>query len=203
MTKKNKIRALIAQHLTKYQVGATVCSVKVVNPLHSESASGSLGGITYRRTRGQNVVSNKAKPSNPNTEKQQDARFVTSLHADFVVHANASTAKAAGQELTPKGYLISVKVAPATWSSSWLKTGASQNYNSIKSRRLVWDGLTNGEQSAWTTANAGLARPFEAKTPLNGDAEIAAGEMWFLYQYHLYGAGYLPAVPSATPVAFS
>ena len=50
---------------------------KVVNPLHSEQASGQLGhAVVYARRKGQNVVRSWAKPANPMLDVQGDQRLV-------------------------------------------------------------------------------------------------------------------------------
>lgn len=43
---------------------------KVLDPLRSSAASGSVGGTTYGRNKGGNYVRNKSKPVNPNTPAQ-------------------------------------------------------------------------------------------------------------------------------------
>lgn len=175
---------------------------RVSNPLQSESASGRLGGLVFGRSRGQNIARRFVVPSNPNTQGQQDARQVVSIHSIHVAAWNRQTTMPAGHTQTVKQFYTARRVNPATWNSFALRANYPGNAATLTADRAVFAGLTEAQRTAWTTEAETDQYGFIERASINGGIAFTPGEQLFHAQRSLFRAGYLQNNPTVAPVNF-
>lgn len=181
---------------------------KVSGPLMSMDASGAFAGaIVFGKWKGRNVVRQLVKPSNPQTEAQENVRNAMRVMAAAQKFADDTTTKRTGQTTTDKAQLTASAPSGQAWNGFLVKSGIGASLLNYTAAKTAYGALSAAAKTAYDTAAAALvpAIPSVAQASAGGTSAtpVAAGQVFFTYLYALYSAGILSAAPTAVPQTYA
>jgi len=180
---------------------------KVTGPLMSMGASGKFGGaLVFANRIGTNVVRALVTPANPMSDGQMTARNIVRVCGAAQHFANLSLENGEARTITDKAGLKLQTPQGQTWNGYLVKLMTGVNAATYTAASAAYAALTSGEKTAWDTAAAELT-PAVAEVAQKAAggvpaAALAAGEVWFHYQYGLY-IGDLASLPSSVPPTYA
>jgi hypothetical protein len=180
---------------------------KVSGPLMSMQASGKFGGsLVFGNRLGSNVVRLLVTPANPMSANQEIARNIIRVTGAGQHFANLCVLKGSGRLITDKALLVLNAPAGQTWNSFLVKLITGVTAATYTAATAAYAALTAPNRATWDAAAAALTPAIlaVAQKAAGGVAStpLAAGEVWFHYQYGLYAGGFI-TVPGAVPPTYA
>jgi hypothetical protein len=171
-------------------------------------ARGKFGdALVFTAWKGRQVVRQLVTPGNPMTTAQVDARNKIRVTGAAQKQVNASTQKQSGKTLTDEQLLRAAAPSGQAWNGYLSKIMIGVGDAMYTAGEAAWTALTSGNKTTWDTAAAARTPAFlsVAQKIANNAAGTTktAGEVYFLQQYGMYGAGLLPIPVAATPPTYA
>lgn len=175
---------------------------KVKGPIaQSGEASGSIASATFGRSRGYNYARFRASVTNPKTPNQLLSRQV--LRMTGVQQNKISTGligKPDGFTETPLEYYTAQRKVGEVWSNPFIKQGLPKGYEAYSADVIVYEALTEAEQTAWEDWNDALQSPFEDIPAVDPSLDDIPGVVAaFVICRMFFRSGYIPTEPEGTP----
>ena len=123
--------------------------VKLINPVHSDAASGTLARTTFGRGRGINYARLTVKPKNPQTPNQLAVRIAFLVIAEALKRMNAeSVGKADGNDMTPKEF-YQAEVKPPDVTNVHTRRGYRTGRTEFEADAAEYLSLAPAAQAEW------------------------------------------------------
>jgi hypothetical protein len=183
-----------------------ILTAKVNGPMFSLSASGKFAdALVFTSWKGRPVVRQLVTPANPQSVDQQVARNIVRIFGTIQNFVNRMAAlfpakRRDGRANTDKDDLITAAPAGQAWNGNLMKVGIGAAQINYDAAVAAWGGVT--DKTAWTTAAGVLSVVIPEVAQIGADgvpeANMAAGEVYFIYVYTLYLMG-LSALKDEVP----
>lgn len=180
---------------------------KVSGPLFSMEASGAYAGsLVFGKWKGRPYVRQLVTPANPNSANQETARNRMRVTGAIQKWVNATLFKLSGETLVDKARITAITPGGQAWNGYLVDTIIGAGGLTYTAAEAAYNALTAGNKTAWDTAAAALspalAQVFQTVAGGTAGTPMAAGEVFFIYQYGLNLLGLAPA-PGAVPPTYA
>lgn len=174
----------------------------------SMDARGKFGGaIVFSGWKGRATVRTLVTPANPQSLAQQDSRNAVRAGGAMQHFANLATVKGSGRLVTDKAAIMAVTPSGQAWNGTLVKALVGAGGLNYAAAETAYAALTAGNKTTWDTAALALTPAIPAVNQVGAGGVIgtpmAAGQVFFMYQYALNLLGIAPAPVAGVPPTYA